>query len=205
MRVSAGVPEIKSECPSVITLGQSWSKGIKAIYGEERALIAKQFGQLKTLRSRLGSLTNEVISWSLNNWQRFALQAKEVAVLPCAPSTPHIGFLLAHHDTARRMYLQSIANEKVLTKQKELLAQSNLEPKAPLSHGAAWNIYVKTETAHMKAKRLAAHHSYLTAQEAIEAAPEDQDAQARYVAAKNALEEQDKAEEQALRALGWGG
>jgi len=202
---SSPVSEERIECPSVIVLAQSWNRIIKSIYGDERPMMAKQFGQLKTLRSRLGALTNEVISWSLNNWQCFALQAKEEACLPCAPPTPHIGFLLAHHDTARRMCMQAISYEKQLAEQEQYVAEPTKDPEHLMSHEAAWMIYLKSETASMRSKRKAVQHSYYLAMEGIKTAPEDEDAQARYGTAKNALEEQGKAEKQALKALGWGG
>lgn len=193
-----------AECPPVMVLARSWNMIIKAIYGFERQMGAKEFGQLKTLRSRLGKIASEVMGWTLNNWHGFSLQAREEAGLPCTPPTPHIGFLLAHHDTARRMWLQSVANENAI-KQKELSAQPKPETVASLSHGAAWSIYLKTETPKKRAQRLAIQYSYFMAEEALNAAPHDADVQAKFQAAKNAFDEHGAAEEKALKELGWDG
>jgi hypothetical protein len=120
--------EVKRECPSIMFLAQSWNRSIKAICGVERPLIAREFGQLKMLRHRLGEVTVEVISWTLDHWHSFSLLTRDEAGLPCAPPTPHIGFLLAHHDVARQMWVQSIAEEEALKRQKELQAQPITPP-----------------------------------------------------------------------------
>ena len=125
---SSALSEMKSECPSVIVLAQLWNRHIKTIYGDERPLMGKEFGQLKTLRSKLGALTGEVISWTLDNWHSFSLETRDEVGLPCAPPTPHIGFLLKHHEIARRMWVQSIADEKALKEREKLRAQPVTPP-----------------------------------------------------------------------------
>jgi hypothetical protein len=111
-----GISQMESAGPSVVHLGSLWKRWVKEGFGVEKALTAKEFGQLKMLKRRLRIATGHVISRTLKNWTRFCLKAKEDHGLPCVPATPHIGFLLAHYDTAVNL-MHDIAK--------------NNEPKAP--------------------------------------------------------------------------
>jgi hypothetical protein len=91
----------KGKC-SVPCLAVLWQTSIArlSVETEKKPLTPRQFGQLKLLRNGLGDITWAVIDWALNNWWWFSQAARACAGLPCAPATPHIGFLLAHYDVA---------------------------------------------------------------------------------------------------------
>jgi thiamine pyrophosphate-dependent acetolactate synthase large subunit-like protein len=80
------------------SLGDRWLTYLsKTSYGpRQRPLTDKECRQLKDLANALGSLTNEVLEWSLENWRVFALSAERAAGLTCSPEKPSIPFLLAH-------------------------------------------------------------------------------------------------------------
>lgn len=67
---------------------------------------------MKMLRGRLGSWTFYVMNWVWENWWRFSDKAKEEAGVESAPPKPHIGFLLAHYDTAVNL-MHTVAKTKV--------------------------------------------------------------------------------------------
>ena len=87
---------------SVPFLAQMWQANMARMSGvvEQKPLTPRQFGQLKLLRNGLEDITWDVMQWVLENWTRFSQEAKRCAGLPCAPSNPHIGFLLAHCNVA---------------------------------------------------------------------------------------------------------
>ena len=109
MKVCA-VSEDDNFSPSVPAIGSFWACYLKASLGIVSELTPKQFGQLKRLRTLFGSVTCPLISRTIDNWSRFAVQTKWSAGLPSAPATPHIGFLLAHCDVAVNLMHQIAKN-----------------------------------------------------------------------------------------------
>ena len=99
--------------PSVITLGNIWRVNVEISFAVTKALTPKEFGQLKRLRDLLGLVTGEVVRWTIGNWRAYSLEVQYSAGLPCFPSTPHIGFLLAHAATAVNI-MHSIAKRKAV-------------------------------------------------------------------------------------------
>ncbi len=75
--------------------------------------------------------------------------------------------------------------------------------KEVLSHEAAWDIYRKAETAEQKAKRGAICQAMYFADESVKNSPNNDAVQAKYLAAKQAWDEQEEADNQALKLLGW--
>ena len=116
------ISELSCKSPSVITLGNIWKVNVEIRYGVTKALTPKEFGQLKNLREWLGSVTGDVVRWTINNWSLFANEAKADAGLPSFPLTPHIGFLLAHaatavnlmHSTAKSKAVKSAADIRLI-------------------------------------------------------------------------------------------
>jgi len=74
----------------------------------QRPLTGRERGQLGHLQKYLGTETCRVISYALNNWDRFGSRASAAAGLGSWPPSPHIGFLLKHHEVAVNL-MQSIA------------------------------------------------------------------------------------------------
>jgi hypothetical protein len=97
----------KSVSSSVPALAGLWRSRVEAPFTFTKPLTPREFGQLKTLRNRLGDLTGQVMEWALNNWGSFAPQAAIEAGSGQWPIHPHIGFLLVHHTVALK--LQTIA------------------------------------------------------------------------------------------------
>ena len=75
-------------------------------------------------------------------------------------------------------------------------------PKAPLSHGQAWEIYLQTETPEQNAKKHSIQYAYTLALWAAGEAPHDEKAPAEYLAAKQAYDEWAATEDKALEQLG---
>jgi hypothetical protein len=83
---------------SVPALGRLWMRRVKSVSsGIDRPLTPKEFGQLKSLSRALGDLTDEVITFAVDNWDKVCAKARYECGLPSNPVIPHIGFLLAHH------------------------------------------------------------------------------------------------------------
>ena len=93
---------------SVIELVNVWREQVKLIFGVEKQLSPKERGQVKMLRGKLGYLTIDVIQWTLNNWQRFCIEAWSEFQLPTVPPAPQVGILLAHADAA--IYLMLVTS-----------------------------------------------------------------------------------------------
>ena len=90
-----------AEKQPVLRLAGSWTTYAAIYHGvPQERLTPKQMGQLKLLKRDLGPGATLVIEWAIKNWQAFAKQARCNADLPCAPTKPHIGFLLAHYSPA---------------------------------------------------------------------------------------------------------
>jgi hypothetical protein len=95
------VAKQKNDAQSVPILAMHWQSRVKQEFPSvETSLTARHFGQLKLLRRGLGSLTAEVIDWTVNNWWQFSHDAMWKAGLSSRSPTPHIGFLLKHYDVA---------------------------------------------------------------------------------------------------------
>ena len=75
-------------------------------------LSPKELGQLRELRRIVGDDTMNVIDWAVNNWSKFAWEARERTGLCSHPENPHIGFLLRHCDTAVNM-MSKVVPEQV--------------------------------------------------------------------------------------------
>ena len=93
----------------VVRLASLWQHRMTTLTGAfHRNLTIKEMGQLKFLRKRFGVWTFFVVDWALENWSRFCQQARLSKGLDSVPPKPHIGFLLAHGDTAVNL-MSSIA------------------------------------------------------------------------------------------------
>ena len=97
------MPKTNIQHTSVMALASLWKWYVKTIFKVDKSLTAKEFGQLKMLRRDLRDATPDVIERTLHNWLLFSSEARANAGLPCSPATPHIGFLLAHCDTAANL------------------------------------------------------------------------------------------------------
>jgi hypothetical protein len=105
------VSKMTNRSQSVINLGMFWRCRVRETFGDDKQLTPKEFGQLKMLARYLGAITTEVIDRTIDNWKSFCHQARAEAALPSAPTTPHIGFLLAHAGTAANL-MYSIAKNR---------------------------------------------------------------------------------------------
>jgi hypothetical protein len=121
------VLQLTFKSDSVLSLAAFWQSRVASLPGGfAKPLTRKQIGQLTLLRKSLGDSTSQVIDWVLNNWPQFCTQARQEASLPGAPSVPHIGFLLAHHDTAVRQ-IHSIAKREVINHKIRLKCEAEKE------------------------------------------------------------------------------
>ena len=79
-------------------LGEHWQSRVAEENGGkwQKPLTSRERGQLKQLANTLGARTNEVITWAISNWGKFASSAASCAGVASYPQDPHIGFLLAH-------------------------------------------------------------------------------------------------------------
>ena len=96
------------------SLGIRWQEHVARVSGGmwQKHLTQQECGQLKMLANTLGSRTNEVIVWAVENWINFARQAQSEAGLSAFPYEPRIGFLLMHCDVAvNRMHTIAKAKE----------------------------------------------------------------------------------------------
>jgi hypothetical protein len=97
----------------VNSLAIAWKKAVAGDGGDfVKDLTQKELGQLKQLMAKVGSDTPQLIAWALPHWPDFAFSVRHQKDLKSSPSEPHLGFLLAHHDVAMNLYLQSIAEPK---------------------------------------------------------------------------------------------
>jgi hypothetical protein len=102
---------------AALDLARAWQTHVRTLYGPtEKPLTPREIGQLRLLRKSLGTLTGQVIYWALNNWSNFSKVARAHAGLLSAPTAPHIGFLLAHHDVAVDL-MNSEAESHVVTQE----------------------------------------------------------------------------------------
>lgn len=89
----------KVEKQPVLRLASLWQLCVELETDQQpKQLAPREMGQLKLLRKRFGVWTPDVIRWVTDNWSSFSQCAACTADLGCAPSKPHIGFLLAHCD-----------------------------------------------------------------------------------------------------------
>lgn len=80
----------------------------ESLGGYQKALTAKQNGQLKQLQGHLGEDTKAVIEYAVMHWWKFASLASTEAGTGSWPTAPHVGFLLQHHAVAVHL-MHSIA------------------------------------------------------------------------------------------------
>jgi hypothetical protein len=104
----------KANGQSVMFLAGFWQAWVAKELGLEAAspLTPKELGQLKLLRNSFGEEASNVIGWAVSNWQSFSQRGQWEAALPCKPDKPHIGFLVAHNNTAFGM-MQTLVPDQV--------------------------------------------------------------------------------------------
>jgi hypothetical protein len=85
---------------SVPSLAGGWQRRTAKAGAPHRPLTPKDLGQIKYLRSRLDDVTHCVIGWTVNNWTLFCERAVSDRGLSGSPANPHLGFLVAHYDSA---------------------------------------------------------------------------------------------------------
>ena len=98
---------------TVMRLAFFWQARVtaNALVAPKTPLSAKEMGQLKQLRNYLGDETINVIGWAVDNWWTFAQRARAEAGLESHPAKPHIGFLLAHYDTAVNLMAKKVPEQ----------------------------------------------------------------------------------------------
>jgi hypothetical protein len=128
---------------SVPALGRLWTRRVKSVSGGiEKPLTSREFGQLKLLSRALGDLTDEVITFAVDNWERVCLKARYDCGLPSNPVIPHIGFLLAHHSVvinlmytnAKAKQTKSDAEISLIKRIDRLMEQEKKRWAAPIPH-----------------------------------------------------------------------
>ena len=89
-----------------------WQQQMKARFGAERPFTDKEWGQLKTLRLRLGDLTQPLIEWVVDpvNWWHFCQEVRAGWKTIFIPEYPHVGFLLARKAVAVRVMRAKLSN-----------------------------------------------------------------------------------------------
>ena len=163
------MPDQNNKTASVPDLATLWQSRMTVMPGGfAKALTRKQFGQLKLLKRSLGDSTSQVMDWTLINWRRFSEQARAEAGLLCAPSVPHIGFLLAHHDTAVNLMRSIAAREKAeqeLRIKYEAESGSRCIPKpTPTQEKTFTLVFTQAQRAFFVNRRTTkAHHDFLAA------------------------------------------
>jgi hypothetical protein len=93
-------------------LGSIWQQQMKARFGVERPLTPKEYGQLKTLRQRLGELTQPLIEWIVDpvNWWHFCQEVRAGWKTIFVPDYPDIDFLLGRRGVALRVMRAKLSN-----------------------------------------------------------------------------------------------
>jgi len=89
-----------------------WQQQMKARFGAERPFTDKEWGQLKTLRLRLGDLTQPLIEWIVDpvNWWHFCQEVRAGWKTIFIPNFPAIGFLLLRRGVALRVMRIKLSN-----------------------------------------------------------------------------------------------
>jgi hypothetical protein len=203
--------------------------GLDALWMSETArvepLSAKERGQLHGLAKKAGWTAYYTTAWAVAHWSEFGIQALNKSATSY-PFAPNLDYLVKHFSTAFELWYRTLWEPKkdevraflikrgdwwhtVPGLQEKIGVKTGLDgvlylpEKEVLTYDGAWSIYIKTETAEQKAKRLSVQGALYSAKEAAEAAPNDDALQANYLAAKQAYDEQGATEEKALEQLGW--
>jgi hypothetical protein len=94
-------------------LASIWQQQLKAKFSmAERPLTPKELGQLKTLRSKLGDLTQPLIEWVVDpvNWWHFCQEVRAGWKTMFVPDDPDLGFLLERRGVALRVMRSQLSN-----------------------------------------------------------------------------------------------
>jgi hypothetical protein len=112
----------------VVQLASLWQRRQKQLSGTfPRPLTRREMGQLKFMRTKVGPWAYFVTEWALNNWPQFSQRAKLDNGTDSAPTTPHIGFLLAHVDTALNLMCSIAQSLKPITIEEECFKKRVLQ------------------------------------------------------------------------------
>lgn len=81
-----------------------WKRRMATVYGGfQKEFTGKELGQMKQFAAATGDRAPQALDWAIQNWSKFAFEAKEKKGLKSAPVEPVVGFLLAHHDVALQL------------------------------------------------------------------------------------------------------
>jgi hypothetical protein len=110
MNTQATCKDNSQEMKKESKLAKRWQARLSEISGNPpKPLTAREAGQLKLLYRGLGVETQKLVDYAIDNWWNFSHEAMYSAGLSSCPNTPHIGFLLAHHDVAMNMMIKAQA------------------------------------------------------------------------------------------------
>ena len=229
-KTNTGTKELEKEAEQVVDPSSNVrAMGLDALWlsktGRVEPLTAKQRGQLHGLVKKAGCTAYDATAWAVAHWSEFGSHAVNKSATSC-PFAPNIDYLVKHFSTAFELWYRTLWGPKQDEVRAFLIKRGDwwhtvpglqekigvvtgmdgdlyVSEKHPLTCEAAWSIYLKTETAEQKAKRLNTSSALYYAQEAAKAAPNDDALQANYLAAKQARDDYEAAEEKALEQLGW--
>jgi hypothetical protein len=83
----------------------------KTVNGELMGITKRQAGQLKMFAAKIGPQANDVLTYAIKYWSKFANEAKNQKGAVNLPTTPTMDYLLKYWDVALELFVQSIANQ----------------------------------------------------------------------------------------------
>ena len=107
------VDPLTAKATPIRGLGAKWKFQMDLLFPDyEDELTQKEHGQLKALTRVEGRKYKEILTYSMDHWQKFGQKARLTGGLSQYPTVPDVAFLLKHHHVAQAMLLQLIAQDE---------------------------------------------------------------------------------------------